>query len=107
MAWVRLERRLCLAFVGDYCSEFQDSLVLVPVAIVARFTEIGIKNKNQRKKIAYIALASLAAGALLITALPGPRGRMIDLRNEVRSIEGKVMGNKPITGFSYGRQELK
>ncbi len=69
-------------------------LLLVPVAIVARFTEIGIKNKNQRKKIAYIALASLAAGALLITALPGPRGRMIDLRNEVRSIEGKVDGKQ-------------
>ena len=44
-------------------------LLLVPVAIVARFTEIGIKNKNQG--IAYIALASLTAGALLITALPG------------------------------------
>ncbi len=69
-------------------------LLLVPIAIVARFTEIGIKNKTQRKKIVFIALVSLAACAILIAAFPGPRGRMIDLKNEVRSIEGKVDGKQ-------------
>jgi O-antigen ligase len=69
-------------------------LLLVPIAVVARFIEIGIKNKTQRKKITSIAIASLTAGALLITVLPGPRGRMIDLRNEVRSIQGKVDGKQ-------------
>jgi O-antigen ligase len=69
-------------------------LLLVPIALVARFIEIGNHNKKQRKKTIFLAVASLAAGALLITALPGPRGRMIDLRNEVRSLQGKVDGKQ-------------
>ncbi|HCP40525.1 MAG TPA: hypothetical protein DIT65_01920 [Cryomorphaceae bacterium] len=69
-------------------------LIIVPIIATIRFWELSYKNKKNWKKILGVGSLALALGALLITTLPGPRERLIDLRNEIRSIDGKVDGKQ-------------
>lgn len=82
-------------------------LILVPVIVLGRFAELALKNREQRRKIIGLAAATLAFGAVLITALPGPRGRLVDLRNEIRSIDGKVDGKQTNHRIFIWREGLK
>jgi O-antigen ligase len=80
-------------------------LIVVPVLIVLRFGELIWTLKEHRKNLTVLAVSVVVIMGVLVVALPGPRGRLVDLRNEVRSMDRKVDGkqtNHRIFIWKYG-----
>jgi O-antigen ligase len=84
-------------------------LLLVPALILARSVELAIKDPQQRPKIIRWTGIAMVLSAVIVVSLPGPRNRLIDLRNELRSIEGKVDGkqtNHRVFLWRYGSEVI-
>lgn len=85
-------------------------LLAVPVLIAARAVELAWKKPERRNYILTQTMLGLVLGVLVLVALPGPRNRIIDLRNELRSIDGKVDGkqtNHRVFIWSYGAEVVR
>ena len=82
-------------------------LIVVPALVLARLVELAVGRKELRSRIVRWGTLALLALGVLVAVLPGPRRRLIDLRNEMRSIEGLVDGkqtNHRIFLWSYGAE---
>ena len=85
-------------------------LMVVPILILLRFTELAWRNKEHRRLLVRTATALVILMGSLVAVLPGPRGRLIDLRNELRSIDGRVNGkqtNHRVFLWKYGLQVMQ
>jgi O-antigen ligase len=82
-------------------------LILVPVFLVARFAELAWNQPQYRSTIVRFATAVVLIMGAFVAVLPGPRGRLVDLRNELRSIDGEVDGkqtNHRVFLWKYGTE---
>lgn len=103
-AWIRAAAVLWLLF-GVVVLSARIHLILVPLLIVGRFAELIWTQKAYRKKLSVVAGVVLVIMGTLVAVLPGPRGRLVDLRNELRSVEQKVDGkqtNHRVFLWKYG-----
>ena len=82
-------------------------LMIVPALMLLRFAELAWRHKEHKRLLIQIAAAVVIILGSFVAGLPGPRGRLIDLRNELRSIDGKVDGkqtNHRVFLWEYGLQ---
>jgi len=80
-------------------------LIIVPALLMVRFATLIWEMKTHRKALIALASSTVVILGIFVVALPGPRNRMIDLRNEIRSIDQKVDGkqtNHRIFLWKYG-----
>jgi len=102
--WILATAVLWLLF-GVITLSSRIHLIIVPVLIMVRFAALIWEMKAHRKTLIALASATVVVLGFLVVALPGPRNRMIDLRNEIRSIDQKVDGkqtNHRIFLWKYG-----
>lgn len=81
-------------FTGLFLLSSRIHLLLIPVIIIGRFYEFTQVQKTNRTLLYYAAAGIFISGVLFTILLPGPRNRMIDLRNELRSMGEKVDGKQ-------------
>lgn len=102
--WILATAVLWLLF-GVITLSSRIHLIIVPVLLMVRFAALIWEMKARRKTLIALASATVVVLGFLVVALPGPRNRMIDLRNEIRSIDQKVDGkqtNHRIFLWKYG-----
>ena len=85
-------------------------LILVPVLMLLRFAELAWRHKEHRRFLIQTAAAVVIILGSFVAVMPGPSGRLVDLRNELRSIDGKVNGkqtNHRVFLWKYGLQVVQ
>ena len=85
---------LSMAIYRAVFIELTNSFAPNSVIIIGRFYEFTQVQKTNRTLLYYAAAGILISGVLFTILLPGPRNRMIDLRNELRSMGDKVDGKQ-------------
>ena len=81
-------------FIGLFLLSSRIHLFLIPLVIITRFYEFAKVQKTNRTLLYCAATGIFISGVLFTILIPGPRSRMIDLRNELRSIGEKVDGKQ-------------